>query len=120
MPRPFNAGNRPISFVNKCCYLECIIDNELTMVPEYKSVYRRIEHTVFLLGKLKYFIDSRAVLLVLYYCPVVKVAKETSKHCKIMPFEYAYDIVWWIALQLINFMLKQIYKVWNRGEFFSY
>ena len=64
MPRPFNAGNRPISFVNKCCYLGCIIDNELTMVPEYKSVYRRIEHKVFLLGKLKYFIDSRAVLLV--------------------------------------------------------
>ena len=61
---PFNAGNRPILFVNKFCYLGCIIDNELNMVPEYKSVYRRIEHKVFLLGKLRYFIDSRAALLV--------------------------------------------------------
>ena len=36
----------------------------MTMVPEYKSVYRRIEHKIFLLGKLRYFIDRRAALLV--------------------------------------------------------
>ena len=47
---PFNAGNRPISFVNKC-YLGYILYNEMTMVPEYKFVYRRVEHKVFLLGK---------------------------------------------------------------------
>ena len=60
----FNAGNRQILFVNKFCYLGCIIDNEMTMVPEYKAVYRRVEHKIFMLGKLRYFIDKRAALLV--------------------------------------------------------
>ena len=32
---PFNAGNSNILFVNKFCYLGCILDNELTMLPEY-------------------------------------------------------------------------------------
>ena len=60
----FNAGNRPILFVNRFCYLGCIIDNEMTMVPEYKAVYRRVEHKIFMLGKLRYFFDKRAALLV--------------------------------------------------------
>ena len=34
------------------------------MVPEYKYVYRRIKHKIFLLSKLRYFIDRRAALLV--------------------------------------------------------
>ena len=61
---PFNAGYRTISFVNNFSYLGCIIDNELTTMPEYKAVYRRIEHKIFLLSKLRYFIDKRAALLV--------------------------------------------------------
>ena len=60
----FNAGNRPILFVNRFCYLGCIIDNELTMIPKYKAVYRRVEHKIFMLGKLRYFIDKKAALLV--------------------------------------------------------
>ena len=61
---PFNAGNRSITFVNRFCYLGCIIDNKMSMVPEYKAVYRKVEHKIFLLGKLRYFIDKRAALLV--------------------------------------------------------
>ena len=53
---PFITGNRPISFVNSFCYLGCILDDELTMVPEYKAVYTRVEHKVFLLGKLRYWL----------------------------------------------------------------
>ena len=34
------------------------------MVPEYKAVYRRVEHKIFKLGKLRYVIDRRAALLV--------------------------------------------------------
>ena len=34
------------------------------MIPEYKAVYRRIEHKVYMLGKLRYFIDRKAALLV--------------------------------------------------------
>ena len=35
------------------------------MVTEYKAVYRRVEHTIFMLGiKLRYFLDKRAALLV--------------------------------------------------------
>ena len=61
---PFNAGNSNILFVKKFCYLGFILDNELSMLPEYKAVYRRIEHKVYMLGKLRYFIDKKAALLV--------------------------------------------------------
>ena len=58
---PFNAGDRPISFVENFCYLGCIIDSGLTMVQEYNAVYRRVEHKAFLF---RIFIDKKAALLV--------------------------------------------------------
>ena len=61
---PFNAGNSNILYVNKFCYLGCILDNEMSMLHEYKAIYRRIEHKVYMLGKLRYFIDKKAALLV--------------------------------------------------------
>ena len=61
---PFNAGNRPIMYVNKFCYLGCIIDDKLSMEHEYKAAYRRVEHKIFMLSKLRYFIDKKAALLV--------------------------------------------------------
>ena len=63
-PAPFNAGNSIITFVENFCYLGCIIDNKLTMVPQYKAVYRRVEQKVFMLGKLRYLIDKKSALLV--------------------------------------------------------
>ena len=51
-PAPFNAGNRPIFFVNQFGYLGAILDNDVTMLPEYKAVYRKVEHKIFMLGKL--------------------------------------------------------------------
>ena len=56
-PAPFDAGNRQISFVSHFCYLGAIIDNEMTMTPEYKAVYRKVKQKVFMLGKLLYFLD---------------------------------------------------------------
>ena len=34
------------------------------MEHEYKAVYRRVEHKIFMLSKLRYFIDKKAALLV--------------------------------------------------------
>ena len=63
-PAPFNAGNRPISFVQHFCYLGAILDNQMSMLQEYKAVYRKVEYKIFMLGKLRYFLDKRAALLV--------------------------------------------------------
>ena len=63
-PAPFSAGNRPIFFVSHFCYLGAIIDNEMSMSQEYKSVYRKVEHKIFMLGKLRYFLDRKSALLV--------------------------------------------------------
>ena len=60
----FNAGNRPILFTNEFSFLGCIIDNEMITVPGYKAVYRGVEHKIFMLGKLRDFVDRRAALLV--------------------------------------------------------
>ena len=61
---PFNVGNRPIMFVKKFCYLGCIIDDELTMIPEFNAVYRRVDHKVFMLNRLRYLLIKKAALLV--------------------------------------------------------
>ena len=63
-PAPFKAGNSEIMFVRKYCYLGCIIDDELTMLHEYKAVYRKAERKIFMLGKLRYFVDSNTALLI--------------------------------------------------------
>ena len=63
-PTHFNAGNSKIAFVENVCYLGCIIDNELTMIPQYKAVYRRVEQKVFMLGKLPYLVDKKSAILV--------------------------------------------------------
>ena len=63
-PAPFNAGNSNISFVNKFCYLGCTIDRDMTMYHEYKALYRKVEHQIFMLGKLRYLVDKRSAVLV--------------------------------------------------------
>ena len=63
-PAPFNAGNRQIAFIHSYCNLGCIIDNELTLTNEYKSVYMKIERKIYMLGKLRYFINEYTALLV--------------------------------------------------------
>ena len=45
-PAPFNAGNSRISFVDNFCYLGCIIDSGLTMLPAFKDIYRKVEQKV--------------------------------------------------------------------------
>ena len=55
----FNAGNSIISFVN-LCYLCCIIDKDLSMLPQYnyKAVYRKVEQKIFMLCKQRYLLDK--------------------------------------------------------------
>ena len=63
-PAPFNSGDRQILFVSKYCYLGSIIDNEMTMLHEYKAVYRKVEQKVFMLGKLRYLVDKKTAVLI--------------------------------------------------------
>ena len=63
-PAPFNAGNRQIMFVHSYCYLGCVMNDELTLVNEYKALYRKAERKVYMLGKLRYYIDKRTALLI--------------------------------------------------------
>ena len=49
-PAPFNAGNRQIMFVRSYCYLGCLVNDELTVLNEYKAVYRKAERKVYMLG----------------------------------------------------------------------
>ena len=63
-PAPFNAGNRQIMFVHSYCYLGCVINDELTILNEYKAVYRKAERKVYMLGKLRYFINKETALLI--------------------------------------------------------
>ena len=63
-PAPFNAGNRQILFVNIYCYLGCKISDELSILNEYKAVYMKAERKVYMLGKLRYFVDKVTALLI--------------------------------------------------------
>ena len=49
-PAPFNAGNSRISFVDNFCYLGCVIDSGLTMLPAFKDIYRKVEQKVYMLN----------------------------------------------------------------------
>ena len=63
-PAPFNAGNSTIVFVNTFCYLGCIIDTELTMLPALKHIYRKVEQKIYMLGKLRYLVDKKSAVLI--------------------------------------------------------
>ena len=63
-PAHFNAGNSRIAFVDNFCYLGCIIDNDLTMVPQYRAIYRRVEQKIFVLCKLRYLLDKQSTVVV--------------------------------------------------------
>ena len=60
----FNAGNRQIMFVHNYCYLGYVMNDELTLVNEYKALYRKVERKVYMLGKLRYFIDKVTALTI--------------------------------------------------------
>ena len=63
-PAPFNAGNRQIMFVHNYSYLGSVLNDELTLENEYKVLYRKVERKVYMLGKLRYYIDKATALLV--------------------------------------------------------
>ena len=63
-PAPLNAGNSTITFVDNFCYLGCIIDSELSMIPALKDVYRKVEQKIYMLGKLRYLVDKKSAVLI--------------------------------------------------------
>ena len=63
-PAPFNVSTRQIMFVHSYCYLGCVINYELCISNENKAVYREAERKVYMLGKLRYFIDKDTALLI--------------------------------------------------------
>ena len=51
-------------FVHTYCYLGSVLNDELTLENEYKALDRKLEQKVYMLGKLRYYIDKRTALLV--------------------------------------------------------
>ena len=58
----FNAGNRQIKFVKQFSYLGVLLDNEMSLSPFYKSVKKQVEHKLFSLRKIRFFIDQFAAV----------------------------------------------------------
>ena len=46
-------------FVHSYCYLGCTLDEDLIVANEFKAVYRKAERKVYMLGKLRYFVEKK-------------------------------------------------------------
>ena len=51
-------------FVHSYCYLGCVNNDVLSIENEYKAVYRKAEHKVYMLVKLIFFMDKKTALLI--------------------------------------------------------
>ena len=116
------------------CYLECIIDNELSMLPEYKAIYRKVEQKVFMLGKLRYIIDKKKSSFldqkqaIMPYCDYVGfVLISCNIGCKrefqilqdnALRLYLTYKLL--IMLLLKTFIVNRIYRVLNKEVDFNY
>ena len=62
--RPLTTVGKNIQFVNTFNYLGVIIDDQLTFTPYYNMVKRRIENKIFVMSKIRKYIDNRTAILV--------------------------------------------------------
>ena len=62
--RPLVAGDKQIQYVHTFNYLGVILDDQLSLTPYYHLVKRRIENKIFVLSKIRKFVDSRTALLI--------------------------------------------------------
>ena len=44
-------------FVHSYCYLGCVMNDELTLTNEYKALYHKVERKIYMLGKLRYYVN---------------------------------------------------------------
>ena len=61
--RPLTAGGREIHYVHTFNYLGVIIDDQLCFTPYYHLVKRRVENKVFVLSKIRKYLDSKTAIL---------------------------------------------------------
>ena len=64
MHRPMLAEGNCIQTVNTFNYLGVILDTQLTFTPYYNMVKRRMENKIFVLSKIRKYIDNKTALLV--------------------------------------------------------
>ena len=62
--QPLSTEGKNIQFVNMFNYLGVLLDDQMTFTPYYNLVKRRIENKIFVLSKIRKFVDSRTALLV--------------------------------------------------------
>ena len=55
---------KAIQFVNNFNYVGVIIDNYLNFTPYYNLVKRRMENKIFVMTKIRKYVDNRTALLI--------------------------------------------------------
>ena len=53
-----------ITHLYSYCYLGYVMNDELNLANEYKAFYRKVERKIYMLGKLRYYIDKTIALTV--------------------------------------------------------
>ena len=62
--QPISTMGKAIQFVNNFNYLGVIIDNHLIFTPYYNLVKRRMENKIFVMTKIRKYVDNRTALLI--------------------------------------------------------
>ena len=62
--RPITSGGNNIQFVNTFNYLGVTLDDQLTFTPYYNMVKRRMENKIFVLSKIRKYVDNKTALLI--------------------------------------------------------
>ena len=62
--QPISSMGKTIQFVNNFNYLGVIIDDQLTFIPYYNLVKRRMENKIFVMSKIRKYVDIRTALLI--------------------------------------------------------
>ena len=62
--RPLSTGGKVIQFVNTFNYLGVLLDDKLSFTPYYNLVKRRVGNKIFVLSKIRKFVDNMTALLI--------------------------------------------------------
>ena len=62
--RPLVTGGKNIQFVTTFNYLGVLIDKQLSFTPYYNLVKRKMENKIFVMSKIRKYIDNRTTLLI--------------------------------------------------------
>ena len=61
---PIKTSDKTIQFVNNFNYLGVTIDEQLTFTPYYNLVKRRMENEIFVMSKIRKYLDNTTALLI--------------------------------------------------------